>query len=392
MKLLHTADWHWGAKSWRDSSRSIDRNPEIESALKELLDYAYLNKPDCILVGGDVFNYPTAPSESDAKKVLSLVIEFSKIAPVVLVLGNHDWKGLSTYDPFSSHIGIRMISKLSSSDDDKPIEDIEGLRIFCFPYFSIRNMLKIYNLEELQDKARESLVSYKNELKKLTKNDRWNVLLGHFAVDGVPYQNDYTITSELFVPKDFLSSELFDYVALGHIHSQRRVQGASAQSWYCGSLIRLGFGEEDNDVGALWVELSEGEGPKVKPIRLKSSKKLKTFLLDEFDLDRLKELLAGLDNEDCYVRVILKLSKGTIYSPVRCRSEILSLDERIVKVEIRKDEVEESLPIISRGKGLVEMFKEYLKVRGINNEVLVEKFKSYLEKVEKEDETHQDKD
>lgn len=383
LRLLHTADWHWGLVSWRDSPRSIDRNPEIEVALEDIYNYAYIGKPNCVLIAGDVFNHYLAPSESDAKRVLSFVIELSKIAPVVMVLGNHDWRGLSTYHLFSSHLGIHILSSLSSPETG-PLEDIDGLRIFCFPYFPLRNFLKKYSSEELQDRARSFLAEYKSEMKRFAKTDRWNILLGHLAVEGVSYQNEYTFSSEFFVPKEFLGSDMFDYVALGHIHSQMEILGASAPSYYCGSLVRVGFGEEFNEVGALWVELKEGSKPKVEPIRVRS-KRLRTIRIQ--DIGQLRELLEG-HNEDSYIRVIIELSSKDSLPPNYYINKVFSLDGRIVKVVLRREEEKaKEYPKFNISRGLVEMYEDYLKLCDMDNPKLVEKFNFYFKKVEEEDET-----
>lgn len=378
IRLLHTADWHWGLISWRDSPRSVDRNPEIEAALEDIYNYALKGKPNCILIAGDVFNHYLAPSESDAKKVLSFIIELSKIAPVVMVLGNHDWRGLSTYHLFSSRLGIYIFSSLSSPNEG-PFEEIDGLRIFCFPYFPLRNLLKSYSTTELQDRARSYLAEYRSGLKRFAKTDRWNVLLGHLAVDGVSYQNEHTFSSEFFVPKDFLGSDIFDYVALGHIHSQMEVLGTSAISYYCGSLVRVGFGEEFNEVGALWVELKEGSKPRVEPIRVRS-KRLKTIRAS--DVGRLKELLES-HNDDSYIRVILELSNREILPSTYYINKIFSLDNRVVKVVLKREEEKaREYPKFDASKDLVEMYESYLRFCGMDNSKLVEKFKFYFKRVE----------
>jgi len=359
----------------------VDRNPEIRKALDEIYEYAFSNKPDCILICGDLFNHYVAPSENDAKEVLSRIIEFSKIAPVAIVLGNHDWRGLATYNPFSSRMGIYILSTLG----EEPLEAIENLRLYYFPYFSLRNLLKKFQVSELQDRAREFLSIYKNKYKSFSRLDRWNILLGHFSVEGVSYQNEITFSSEFFVPKDFLSSELFDYAALGHIHSQRRIPGASVPSYYCGSLVRVGFGEENNTVGALWVELRDGEGVKVDPISV-SSKPLKTFKLSVSEIVGLKDLLKSYE-EDAYIRVIIDISGGTTFSPSYYINNVFSMDERIVKVVLERERAREEKKIATlRNKGLVEIFEEYLKMRGIQSPSLLEKFKNYYERVEREDE------
>lgn len=364
----------------------MDRNPEIRSALEDIYNHAFSERPDCILIAGDVFNHYVAPSESDAKEIISFMIELSKIAPIVMVLGNHDWRGLSTYNLFSSRLGIYILSSLSSPEEG-PLENIDGLRVFCFPYFPLRNLLRSYTSGELQDRARALLIEYKNSMRRFSKTDRWNILLGHLAVEGVSYQNEYTFSSEFFVPKDFLGSDLFDYVALGHIHSQRDVPGTSAPSYYCGSLVRVGFGEEFNEVGALWIELVEGERPRVKPIRVRS-KKLKTISLKAEDMGELKGILESYD-EDGYIRVVMELSSRDTFSPAYYANRILSLDERIVKVVLRREESGmKERPTLGRGMGLVEMYGEYLKLCGIDNPKLLEKFKFYFDRAEEKDEAH----
>ncbi|MCS7233121.1 MAG: metallophosphoesterase [Synergistetes bacterium] len=381
IRLLQTADWHWGRVSWKDSPRAVDRNPEIRRALEEIYDYSYKNKPDCILICGDIFDHYVAPSEIEAKEVLSLIIDFSKIAPVVIVLGNHDWRGLATYHPFSSRMGIHILSSLCES----PFEEIDGLRIFYFPYFPLRNLLKKYRASELQDQARKLLSDYKNELKKFAKLDRWNILVGHLSVEGLPYQNEITILSELFVPKDFLSSEVFDYVALGHVHSQMKVPGTSVPSYYCGGLIRIGFKEEGNLVGALWVEIEEGSEVKVEPIKI-TSKELKTLKVLASDLDVLKDMLESL-KEDAYIRVELDMSKGPFFSSSFYINRVFSMDERIVKVKLDRGDREDQRSVrISKSGDLVEMFREYLKLKGVEDRSLLERFRYYFRKVEEEDE------
>ncbi len=161
----------------------------------------------------------------------------------------------------------------------------------------------------------------------------------------------------------------------------------SAPSYYCGSLVRVGFGEEFNEVGALWIELVEGERPRVKPIRVRS-KKLKTISLKAEDMGELKGILESYD-ENGYIRVVMELSSRDTFSPAYYTNRILSLDERIVKVVLRREESGmKERPTLGRDMGLVEMYGEYLKLCGIDNPKLLEKFKFYFDRAEEKDEAH----
>ena len=51
MKIIHTADWHLG-----DSFHGFDRTMEHEHFLHWLLDIISEEKPDALLLSGDVFD------------------------------------------------------------------------------------------------------------------------------------------------------------------------------------------------------------------------------------------------------------------------------------------------------------------------------------------------
>ena len=95
MKIIHTSDWHLGARLHEE-----DRSAEHVAFIDWLLDQIKTERPDALLVSGDVFD-TTAPSASALKAYHSFVVRAYSEAGcqnIVITGGNHDspsWLGMS---------------------------------------------------------------------------------------------------------------------------------------------------------------------------------------------------------------------------------------------------------------------------------------------------------
>ena len=95
MKIIHTSDWHLGARLHEE-----DRSAEHVAFLDWLLEQIKAERPDALLVAGDVFD-TTAPSASAMKAYHSFVVRAYSEAGcrnIVITGGNHDspsWLGMS---------------------------------------------------------------------------------------------------------------------------------------------------------------------------------------------------------------------------------------------------------------------------------------------------------
>ena len=91
-----------------------------------------------------------------------------------------------------------------------------------------------------------------------------HVLVGHFSVQGATYGSERSVMlgRDLAIPKGELTDEIWDYVALGHIHKHQNLtanEPTKSPVVYSGSLERIDFGEEVEDKGFCWVELERGK-------------------------------------------------------------------------------------------------------------------------------------
>ncbi|MDD4835448.1 MAG: exonuclease subunit SbcD, partial [Lutispora sp.] len=86
MKIIHTGDWHIG-KIVNEYHMTKDQ----EYILDQFLHIVYEEKPDAIIIAGDIYDRSVAPVEAVEllDKVLAQIVLHYNI-PVLAVAGNHD--------------------------------------------------------------------------------------------------------------------------------------------------------------------------------------------------------------------------------------------------------------------------------------------------------------
>ena len=120
MRILHTADWHIGAKT-----DDLDRFEEIKSALKQVVNYAESYNVDMVLIAGDIYNN-IVPSAEDEELFYKTVVELSRNGncAVVAIAGNHDDpKRLSNANIFADKFGIYLVGSIDDIKVDTSRQD-----------------------------------------------------------------------------------------------------------------------------------------------------------------------------------------------------------------------------------------------------------------------------
>ena len=107
MRLLHTADWHIG--------RTLDGNDlhgEQCIVLDQIVEMANEKKPDVIVIAGDLFDLPS-PSADSQNLCHQYIIELGKIAPVLIIPGNHDSRNrFKAIEGFAEATNIHITSQI----------------------------------------------------------------------------------------------------------------------------------------------------------------------------------------------------------------------------------------------------------------------------------------
>jgi DNA repair protein SbcD/Mre11 len=213
MKLVHLSDIHLGYRQYqRQTPTGINqREADVATSLRRVIDKVIEVKPDVVLIAGDVFHAVRPPNPA----ILHAYLEFSRLVrelpgiPIVLIAGNHD-------TPLTSETG--SILKLFATVGITVVER-EAKRITLHEHdLSILAVPEMGNLPLLDPDPAA----------------KYNVLLLHGEIEGViPRYGERLDRAPMKISQRDLRAERWDYVALGHYHVYRSV---APNAFYSGSL------------------------------------------------------------------------------------------------------------------------------------------------------------
>ncbi len=128
MKLIHTADWHLGKRLG-----GFALVEEQREALEKILDLVDRERPDAVVVAGDVFDTPIPPLsalECWEWFVANLVAE--REVPLVVIPGNHDHpERLGINASITRLSGLYILNDLATAH--VPVV-IAGIEVFGVPF------------------------------------------------------------------------------------------------------------------------------------------------------------------------------------------------------------------------------------------------------------------
>lgn len=262
MKFIHTADWHLG-KLLKEHSMTEDQEWLLNNRFLPLVDD---EKPDVILLSGDVYDrsYPPEEAVELFDRMTEEIVGKRKI-PFIIISGNHDsaerlavasrllkWQGLYIFGP---------LTRLSPVI----LEDADGKVAFCpLPYAEparVRVMMNTLGLEgadQVHSYEEAETVLSRYLLSLLPAEPLRKVALAHaFAAGGTPSESERPLSIGGY---DRISDSVFeeyDYTALGHLHRPQKTQKESEKIQYSGSLMRYSFDEVNQKKGVIVGELDK---------------------------------------------------------------------------------------------------------------------------------------
>ena len=263
MKLFHLSDLHIG-KRVNEFSMIEDQ----KYILTQILYAADQEKPDGILISGDVYDrtIPTAEAVQVFDAFLTRLSE-QKI-PAFIISGNHDSaERLAFGSSLMGKSGIYFSKVYDGTVEKIPMQDAYGtVWIYLLPFLrpsTIRHALP-ERAEEVQSAA--DAVRIALEQTKIDEKER-NVLLAHQFVTGAKRcdAEELQVGDVDQIPAELFA--LFEYVALGHIHSPQKVGRETVR--YCGAPLKYSFSEAGQEKSITVGELKEKGSVDLRTIPLK---------------------------------------------------------------------------------------------------------------------------
>lgn len=245
MKVLHTSDWHIG-----QVFHNYSREEEHKYFFEQLKSIIINDKPDVVVVSGDVFHTAT-PTIVSQRLYYNFIVELSRLdsdLQIVITSGNHDspsrleaprplWEafnvsvvGMLDYQTVTDDFGLNF----DASKIEIPITK-KGMIIgwvLAVPY--INGNANIYDL----------LLNHLKNRPEYSDNQSI-VAMGHLAVksaDITGHSPDIIGKLETLDIQDFKDVKGIDYWALGHIHYPQAIKGIENMR-YAGSPFPISFNE-----------------------------------------------------------------------------------------------------------------------------------------------------
>lgn len=330
MKIFHTADWHLGKLV-----NGVYMTEDQRYIFEEFYKYIELEKPDVIIVAGDLYDRSVPPSDA----VILLNDIFEKIIleykiPVLAIAGNHD--SPSRLD-FGSNImkanGLHIVGELKYPNTSVSIEDEFGEVVFHFIPFAepgqVKQVLENDDISSHDDAMKTVIDSIKENLDKSARH----IAIGHAFVTVRGEEKENTSDSERPLSiggAEYVNSKYFKtfhYTALGHLHQAHKV--GSELIRYAGSPLKYSISEKDHKKGFYIVNLDKEGVSSVDFMKLTPKRDMREII------STLDEILQ-MENSDDYIFVKLK-DELPILQPME---KIRTVFPNVMNIERQSNHVE----------------------------------------------------
>lgn len=264
MKFFHLSDLHLGLKL-------INRDLHEDQAyiLREIVARAAEEKPDAIVIAGDVYDkaIPAAEAVALFDDFITHLSETLPNAEIMVISGNHDSaQRLNSFRHVLNVQHIHMIG-LPPMREDEFIEKVTlqdefgPVNFYLLPFVKPSMVKAITGTDEKGNNLSYDAAVHKLLEREEINPDERNVFVSHqfylsTNADKVERMESEVVTVGNIdaIQGDVLAA--FDYAALGHIHKPQKLNGKDCYR-YCGTPLACSFSEAGQEKAILSVTLGE---------------------------------------------------------------------------------------------------------------------------------------
>ena len=263
MRFFHLSDLHIGLKLM-----NRDLREDQEYILAEVVEAAAQEKPDAIVIAGDIYDkaVPSAEAVEIFDRFLGELTEAVPSAVIMMISGNHDSAPrVDCFRKVLSRQKVHMIGQPPRTEGEfiekVTLEDKYGkVNFYLLPFVKPSMVKQVVGTDENGNN-----LSYNETLHRLIgreniNQDERNVLVSHqfYLPVGKKVEEIERMDSEIRtvgnideVSADVL--EIFDYASLGHIHKPMKLGN---ENWrYCGTPLACSVSEAQQQKGIIMIEM-----------------------------------------------------------------------------------------------------------------------------------------
>lgn len=238
MKIIHLSDLHLGKRVHEVSM--LDEQSDILQKILAVIDG---EKPDAVLIAGDVYD-KSVPSVEAVELFDDFLVRLSKRGLTVLVIsGNHDSaERLSFGGRLMEESGIYISRAYHGATEPVTINDEYGaVHIYMLPFVKPAHVRCCFPDETIENNTDALRVAV--DQMNIDRKDR-NVLVTHQFVTGASRSESEEISIGGSDNVDASVFDGFDYVALGHLHTPQSC--GEERIRYCGTPLKYSFSESSD--------------------------------------------------------------------------------------------------------------------------------------------------
>ena len=269
MKLMHISDLHLG-KRVNEFSMIEDQ----KYILATILDVIRAEQVDGVLIAGDVYD-KTTPSEEAVQLLDWFLTKLAKLeVDTYVISGNHDSSvKLSFASDLIDRSGIHIAPVYNGVVKPYELMDSHGkVNLYLLPFIKPANVRSIFPEEGISNYTDACIVAINHM--NINPEER-NILVAHQYVMGAIKGESEEVSIGGLDQVDASVFELFDYVALGHLHGPQNVGKPTIR--YCGTPLKYSFSEEKQVKSVTIIQLGKKGDVDVREVELTPVRDLRTI-------------------------------------------------------------------------------------------------------------------
>ena len=249
MKFVHLSDLHIGKK--------VNEYPMIEDQeyiLKRILGIIDTEKPDAVIIAGDIYDKSVPSGEAVSLFDDFLVALAKRKLDVFAISGNHDSpERISFGSRIMGESGIHLSPVYNGEIEPVCLDDEYGtVYVYMLPFIKPTNVRRFFGEDDIDSytDAVRCAIEHMN-----IDTSKRNILVTHQFVTGASRTESEEVSVGGADNVDASVFEPFDYVALGHLHSPQNC--GSSKIRYCGTPLKYSFSEANDQKSVTVIELQK---------------------------------------------------------------------------------------------------------------------------------------
>ncbi len=332
MRILHTADWHFGK-----TIEGRDRLAEQAAFVEELCGICSAESIDLVLVAGDVFQSPnpSAAAEELFYYTIDRLADHGRRG-VVIVAGNHDNpERLCAAAPLAGRLGITLAGlpqdELGPSRPgagkvyrvqggpswlELAVPGVDHTAVIAALPYPSEGRLKELLASSLEDRDlrqgyNERLTGLFAALNGKYRADTVNLAVSHLYVrGGIESDSEQQIQiGGAYAVEPLALPVHAQYIALGHLHRPQYVGGTAAPCRYAGSPLAYSFSETGYAKSVTIIAVQPGQPADIREVHLSAGRPLVCWRATG-GLAEIRDWVATGRDKDAWIDVELEITKA----------------------------------------------------------------------------------